>query len=34
MKKRGKVLSKGGKALDAVEKGVRLVEDESNEKGV
>ena len=26
-----KVLSKGGKALDAVEKGVRLVEDDPNE---
>ncbi len=29
-----KVLSKGGKALDAVEKGVRLVEDDPNERSV
>jgi N4-(beta-N-acetylglucosaminyl)-L-asparaginase len=29
-----KVLSKGGRALDAVEKGVRLVEDDPNERSV
>ena len=29
-----KILSKGGKALDAVEKGVRLVEDDPNERSV
>ena len=29
-----KVLSQGGKALDAVEKGVRLVEDDPNERSV
>nr|1AYY_A Chain A, GLYCOSYLASPARAGINASE [Elizabethkingia meningoseptica]1AYY_C Chain C, GLYCOSYLASPARAGINASE [Elizabethkingia meningoseptica]2GAC_A Chain A, GLYCOSYLASPARAGINASE [Elizabethkingia meningoseptica]2GAC_C Chain C, GLYCOSYLASPARAGINASE [Elizabethkingia meningoseptica]2GAW_A Chain A, GLYCOSYLASPARAGINASE [Elizabethkingia meningoseptica]2GAW_C Chain C, GLYCOSYLASPARAGINASE [Elizabethkingia meningoseptica]2GL9_A Chain A, Glycosylasparaginase alpha chain [Elizabethkingia meningoseptica]2GL9_ len=29
-----KVLSKGGKALDAVEKGVRLVEDDPTERSV